>query len=400
MITACDAAVVGAGPHGLATAAHLRAAGLDTRVFGRTMSFWREHMPDTMQLRSSVRASSIASPGRAWSLGGFAAERERRLVDPLPVTTFLEYGRWFQQRAVPDVDQRLVTAIEPKGARFELSLDDGERLTARRVVVAAGIVPFAYRPPEFSELPLSLASHSLDHATFAGFAGQRVLVVGAGQSALESAALLREDGARVEVVVRAPSIRWLDPARRGLTGVRRLLQDLQHPPTEVGPRGLNWIAAIPDLFRLVPRPLKAPVGRRCIAPAGSDWLRSRLADVPITVDRQVATAGRVNGHVVVELDDASVRRVDHVLLATGYRVDLSRYAFLPQGLVRALRMRNGYPILSKGLETSLPGLHVVGAPASLSAGPIMRFVCGTWYAAPTVTERVLGCRYRPLRRAW
>ena len=349
MVATCDAAVVGAGPHGLATAAHLRAAGFETRVLGRPMSLWREHMPATMLLRSRIRASSIASP----------------------------------------VDGRLVAAIEPQDGRFELILEDGARLSARRVVVAAGIAPFAHRPEEFSGLPPALASHALDHRSFAAFEEQRVLVIGAGQSALD-----------VEVVVRAPGVRWLDPPRGGLTGVRRLLHELQHPPTAVGPRGLNWIAAIPDLFRLVPRPLRGPIGRRCIAPAGADWLCARLADVPITIGRRVVTAARANGQVRVELDDASVRRVDHVLLATGYRVDLARYPFLPSRLLGALRMRNGYPVLSTGLETSHPGLHVVGAPAALSAGPIMRFVCGTWYAAPAVTDRMLGRRHRPLRRAW
>jgi thioredoxin reductase len=316
------------------------------------------------------------------------------------VTDFLDYSAWFKQHAVPAVDERLVSSIRPRAGGFGLALDDGETVHARRVVVAAGVAPFAFRPAALAHLPQRLASHSFDHADFARFDGRRVLVVGGGQSALESAALLREAGAHVEVLVRAPRVRWLDKAPGSLGGMRRLLHELQHPPTEVGPRGLNWVAALPDLFRSTPRPLRAPLARRCIRPAGADWLRDRLAEVPISEGRCVRRAAAVNAHVRLELDDSSERSVDHVLLATGYRVDVGRYPFLSPEVVRALRLRAGYPVLSRGLETSVPGLHVVGAPAALSFGPIMRFVTGTWYAAPAVTARLLGRPTVRRRRAW
>jgi cation diffusion facilitator CzcD-associated flavoprotein CzcO len=400
MIGTCDVAVVGAGPHGLATAAHLLNAGVRTRVFGREMSFWRDHMPGAMLLRSSIRSSSIASPKRALSLSRFAAEQRRRLADPLPLSDFLDYSSWFRESAVPDVDPRFVVSIDPHDGRFRLTLADGERLWARRVVVAAGIAPFAFHSPEFSRIPPRLASHSLDHTDFSGFSGQRVLVVGGGQSALESAALLHENGANVEVVVRAPRVRWLDRAPRGLRGLRRLIHDLQYPPTEVGPRGLNWIVAVPDLYRATPRSLRAPIARRCIAPAGADWLEARLAHVTLTAGRRVIKSTAVNGHLQVDLDDSTVRRVDHALLATGYRVDVARYTFLTPELVHALDLIGGSPVLSKGLEASVPGLHFVGAPAALSFGPVMRFVCGSWYAAPAVTARILGLRRTPRRLSW
>ena len=60
-------------------------------------------------------------------------------------------------------------------------------------------------------------------------------------------------------------------------------------------------------------------------------------------------------------------------------------------------MRGGYPILNSGLESSLPGLHFVGAPASESFGPIMRFVVGTWYAGPVIARAATGRRQRLAR---
>src|SRR5215472_17796598 len=68
----CEVAVIGAGPYGLAVAAHLRAADISTRVFGRALSFWRENMPKGMRLRSPWIATQIADPDRRFSLDAFA----------------------------------------------------------------------------------------------------------------------------------------------------------------------------------------------------------------------------------------------------------------------------------------------------------------------------------------
>ena len=69
-------------------------------------------------------------------------------------------------------------------------------------------------------------------------------------------------------------------------------------------------------------------------------------------------------------------------------------------LAAAIELEGGYPRLRAGLESSVPGLHFLGAPAALSFGPIMRFVVGTWYAAPALTRRALGRRQRLLQRAF
>jgi FAD-dependent urate hydroxylase len=89
--------------------------------------------------------------------------------------------------------------------------------------------------------------------------------------------------------------------------------------------------------------------------------------------------------------------VDHVLFGTGYRVDVSRYPFLAPSLVDGMQRAGGYPVLRRGMETSVPGLHIIGAPASWSFGPIMRFVAGGWYGGQSVARRVGEAdRRRPL----
>jgi NADPH-dependent 2,4-dienoyl-CoA reductase/sulfur reductase-like enzyme len=387
---ACEVAIIGAGPYALSAAAFLRAAGVDVHIFGRVMGFW-ETMPQGMFLRSFRTASNIADPRRRLSLDRFEDAVGRKIDSPVPLDEFIAYGRWFQEQAVPDVDPRLAATVRREDAGFQLTLDDGELLSARRVVVAAGIAPFAWRPPEFEGLADGQVSHSSEHRLFERFKGCRVVVVGGGQSALESAALLHEAGADVEVLVRAQDIRFLRGERLYVSS--GVLRNLLYPPLGVGPPGLNMVMGTPSLYRLLPRSASAPLAYRTIRPAAAGWLRPRLADVKITMARSV-TSVSANGGVRLNLGDGSERTADHVLLGTGYRVDVRRYGFLDSALATAIRTDKGYPVLSRFFESSVEGLYFLGAPAAASAGPGMRFVSHTGPAAAAVTRSVAGGRRR------
>ena len=388
MTTSCQVAIVGSGPYGLAAAAYLRSAHVETRVFGESMEFWRRQMPVGMFLRSSWEASHISDPHHALTLDAYQAAHGVELSRPVPLDDFVAYGEWFQRQAAPDLDRRRVARIEPASAGFLLLLEDGEPLRAQRVVVATGIAPFAHRPAPFDALPPALASHSSDHGDLRRFAGRQVVVIGGGQSAIESAVLLHEGGADVEVIVRAPRVRWLRRSaflhrQRGF--VRRLL----YPPTDVGPPGLNQIVARPRWFRRLPRGLQRRIAHRSIRPAAAGWLFPRAGGVRITTGRLVVSATPAGERLRITLDDGTGRCVDHALLATGYRVDVSRYAFLAPELARSVRRADGYPQLADGFESSAPGLHFLGAAAAESFGPLMRFVSGTGYAARALTRCVL-----------
>lgn len=209
-MTMCDVAIIGAGPYGLSAAAHLRAVkGLDLRVFGEPMSFWGRNMPACMLLRSNWSATQIAGPDGALTLEAYQAASGARFSAPVPLDRFIQYGLWYQRQTVPDLDQRKIERIESHPKGFRLTLPDGEALVSRRVIVACGIGSFARRPAEFQALPSSLASHTSEHRDLRKFSGKQVMVVGGGQSALESGALLHEGGAEVEVVSRSPRIHWL-----------------------------------------------------------------------------------------------------------------------------------------------------------------------------------------------
>ena len=180
----CNVTIIGAGPYGLSSAAYLRAAAVETRVFGEPMSFWENHMPAGMCLRSNWGASHIADPKQVFTLDEYCRQNGDHISKPIPLNGFVGYGQWYQRQAVPDLDRRLIRSVESDATGFKIAVADGESFTSRRVVIAAGISTFASRPPEFERLPFELASHSSEHNDLTKFKGQRVVVIGAGQSAL------------------------------------------------------------------------------------------------------------------------------------------------------------------------------------------------------------------------
>jgi thioredoxin reductase len=390
-----DIAIIGAGPHGLAAAAHLRRAGLECRIIGEPMSFWRT-MPKGMLLRSNATATCIAEYEGELSLTSYAKETEKSLSKPYPLQDFIDYGDWVASRVAPDADRRRVMQVDRDDDGFLLSFDSGDSLRARRVVVAAGIADFPRRPEVGEGLPPSLVSHTADHADFSDWGSSRVLVVGGGQSALESAALLHEAGADASVALRAPHINWLHGGKyhRMLGG----LAPLVYAPTDVGPMGLSRIVAVPELFRRFPRSMQDPMAYRAIRPAGAAWLKPRLEQVPIHFSRTVQGIRRENSHVEVDFNVGRAESFDHVLFGTGYRIDIARYGFLAPDLLRQVRTVDGYPVLGKGMESSVSRLHFLGATAAYSWGPIMRFVAGGWFGAESLTRAVAGKRSNGAKR--
>ena len=382
-MVSCDIAIIGAGPYGLAAAAFLRQIpGLEVQVFGQPMEFWRNNMPKGMLLRSAWSASTIADPHKQLTLDAYKLFSGNHLCAPISLERFVDYGLWFQRQALPKVDQRKITLIERDRGFFRLTVEDGSDLLASRVVVAAGLSAFALRPPQFQGLPSALMSHTSEHRDLATFAGRRVAVIGAGQSALESAALLHESGADVEVITRRPQIHWLGWKQR-LQCLGPLSRAL-FSPHDVGPAGISRIVAVPELLRRLPPAAQDTLRTISVRPAAAQWLSNRLRNVKITNQTKVTAAIPVGDRLHLSLDNGTSRLVDHALLGTGYRVDAARYSFLAPEILKSLQSSNGFPKLDRGFESSVPGLHFLGAPAAGAYGPVMYFVSGTKYAATSL----------------
>jgi thioredoxin reductase len=374
----CQIAIVGAGPYGLSAAAHLRAAGMEPTVFGEPMNFWANGMPAGMLLRSPREASTISDPRSSLTLEAYEAASGTKAVKRVAWETFVAYGKWFQKNLGCNLQQRSVTEVRRDGSGFKLTLTDSAVIRSKRVVVAAGIGPFRKTPEVFADLSPGRASHCYEGREFSGL-GKRVAVIGAGQSALESAAILHEMGIDVEVIARISTLRWIGMHQRlhNLGPISKAL----YSKHDVGPIGVSRLVAYPNLVYHFPMGIKDRIRTRAVRSAGAPWLIPRLQNVKISTGRRVVSAKEVDNEVQLLLDDGSERRVDHVLMATGYRVDIAKYQFLAPELVREVRQLDGYPDVTAGFATSVPGLHFIGATAARKFGPLMYFVTGTEFAS-------------------
>jgi len=382
----CHVTVLGAGPYGLAASAYLRANGVEFRVFGQPMAFWQKQMPVGMCLRSNWGASHIADPNQALTLDEYSRQFGGQKCHPIPLDRFVAYGHWFQRQVVPDLDHRFVQSIDKNGYGLKLTLSDGSAFTSKRVVVAAGISSFAALPAEFAGLPSALASHTSEHDDLRKFKGKKVAIIGLGQSALESAALLYEAGIEPEVIGRQDHLNWV--GRHYRLHRLGLFSKMMYSKRDVGPAGISRLVAAPHLFRRLPRKLQNPIAYRAVRPAGAGWLQPRLTNVHITLGRKVVSAAPTESQLRLKLDDGSERMVDHVLCATGFRVNVKKYPFLGSSILQQLETANGYPILRRGLESSVSGLHFLGKPAAWSLGPLLGFVSGAEFACTEMMRSI------------
>jgi cation diffusion facilitator CzcD-associated flavoprotein CzcO len=374
--------VIGAGPYGLSIAAYLQAQGVPTLVFGKPMESWH-NMPDGMYLKSVWSASTFFDPAGKYSLNRYIASTDAVRQEPIPLSLFLNYAHWFQQHAVTHVDPTYVQSLASDGKQFHLDLVDGRTVKASKVVVAAGIASFAYIPDFAQHLPITLASHTQFHKDFSGFKGRRVAVLGSGQSGLESAALLHEAGADVELIARS-SVTWINRKLYDRTGPAK---HIFYPPSDVGPPGLNWLVSFPLVFRRFPDKARQVMDKRAVRPAGAQWLQQRVeGQVRLTASTHIVKA-TVQGRVLcLELSDGTTREVDHLLLGTGYRPNIDKLAFIDPALRQQVQCYNGYPLQNKWFESSVPNLYFVGALAGHTFGPICRFVAGSKVAAQQIAR--------------
>jgi thioredoxin reductase len=398
MSDAVEVAIVGAGPYGLSLAAHLRKAGVSVRQFGMPMQLWRDFMPQGMFLKSQGFASNLSDPDHTHTLEAFCRATGRPYASyglPVPLDTFVAYGQWFRSELAGDVEEVLVSDVAQAGGGFEVSLANSDQVRARKVVVAIGVEAFAYVPEPLSALPSSVCTHASAHTDMGAFRGQDVIVVGAGQSALESAALLHENGARVQLVCRKDKLVWNGPP---LPLDRPLPQRLREPESGLGSGWATWFYSNqPGLFRRLPRSTRVSKARTALGPAGATWLRSRVeGQFPALTGYSVTWARAQDGGVRLGLAgaDGSSRELtaDHVIAGTGYRTDVTRLSFLGDQMLSRLRKvpGTGSSVVGRDYQTSVPGLYVIGPAVAPTMGPVMRFVFGSEHAATTVARQLIG----------
>lgn len=377
--------IIGAGPFGLALAAEADRRGIDHVVVGRPMEFWKRNMPAGMFLRSGC--DWHLDPAGEYTVERYLATRHQTPADvePLSLPFYLGYTAWLQDRAhievVPAYVERLYAAGSAdrrpaEDIRFVAVLDDGTRVLASHVAMAVGFRYFTNQPPAMVErLPAGRFSHTCDLVNFDDLRGQRCLILGGRQSAYEWAALLSEAGV-AEV-------------------------HISHRHERPAFKAADWSWVLPLVDRMVEEPgwfrrLSAEEqqdvqdrlwaeGRLKVEP----WLESRVLREPVGIWPRTALV-RCDvlhaGDMRVTLGDGTRLTVDHVVLATGYKVQVERVPFLANGgLLGRLAIRNGFPVLDEHMQTSVPGLFGTSMMAAQDMGPFFAFT-----VAARTSARLIG----------
>jgi cation diffusion facilitator CzcD-associated flavoprotein CzcO len=304
-------------------------------------------------------------------------------VEPLSLDFYLGYTRWFQAQKeivpLPLYIQRLdQTADSTPG--FVATLEDGSTITAANVVVAPGFKHFCNVPVELAELlPAGRYHHTCDFVDFSTLRGKRLLILGGRQSAFEWAALLCEAGAAaVHLSHRHPSPAF---AAADWSWVNPLVDNMVENP--------GW-------YRNLSQAEKEQVSHRLWAEGRlkvEPWLEKRILPAIVTLwpeTRVVSCQQQENGELLVTFDTGDQVRVDDIILATGYKVNLAQLPLLANGnLMARLETRNGFPVLDEHFQTNLPGLYITSMPAAQDFGPFFAFTISVRTSARLIGDDIL-----------
>lgn len=355
--------------------------GIDYAIAGRALEFWKKNMPPGMLLRSG--SDWHLDPLEIDTIEAFLVERGTTPAEaePLSRDLYLAYGAWFLERKGIEPRPALVTKLDLlDGGGYSAELDDGTSLGADNVLLAVGFGYFANVPPELASIiPAARRSHTCECVDLGAFAGRRCLIVGGRQSAFEWAALLRESGAaRIHVCHRHDTPAF---AESDWSWVKPMMERSARQPA--------WFRELPEQDREALNGRFWQEGRGKLEP----WLGPRIdhPSIELLPHASVSSCRELpSGSVEIRLDDGRRREVDHVILATGYKVDMARVGFLSQRIHGEMRTEDGFPLLSTGMETSVPGLYVTSLAATRAFGLFFGFTSAARASATIVGSALLG----------
>lgn len=392
MVPDTDVAIIGAGPYALSLAAHLRARGVEHRIFGRKMQFWLD-MPEGINLKSFAFATNVYVPARGYGFAEWCRANHLEDFEPCTMASFARYGLWVQSRVVPYLEPVLVTRVSRRDdGRFEVRLSDESVLIANRVVFATGLSYCEFVPSTLRDLPRDLVSHTSDHRSYAHFRGKDVAIIGGGASAIEAGALVHEAGGRPQILVRDELAHF----GTRLPAERSLYSRMRSPISVLGPSMKSrLLQALPFSVRFLPEQTRLNFVKHSYGPSAPWWIAPRVwGRVPIFVQTTVqgaeASGSRARLRVRESTYGERTIEVDHVIAGTGFVSDVDRLEYLDDALKRLLRRVESAPWLSVNFESSVRGAYFLGPITAFSFGPLYRFVAGAEYAAPAVARHLAG----------
>ncbi|WP_127529420.1 NAD(P)-binding domain-containing protein [Paenibacillus kobensis] len=375
-MTIVDLIIIGAGPYGISLAAHAKAAGLSYVLLGQPMHFWKEQMPQTMFIRTNPLYISLSDSEDRWTIERFSEETGTELSSPFPRPAFIDYAFWFAEQVGVEFTPELATEVRRDSEAYEIVTRTGRHISAACVIIATGLQHFSYIPDEMRTLPPCLLTHTFGQTGFDHFRGNSVAVIGSGQSAWEAAALLYIAGSETELLFRSEEVRYAgeDNAVTGLRLIESAEQFYRQPLEE---KQARWNT---------PR-------RGSVAQFLKPYVEGKVKETGgVEIVRAEAQDGGTKA--LLTLSNGETRLVDHIVCATGYRINLELLPFLAPELLSAIRRDtipfHGFPLLSEHFECSIPGLYFAGPLASHSHGPAFGFIAGIAQACRSIIPHIAG----------
>jgi putative flavoprotein involved in K+ transport len=321
-----DTLVFGAGQAGLASGYQLQRAGRSFTILeaaAQPGGSW-PHYYNSLRLFSPARLSSL--PGLP-----FPCDPERYPARDEVIAYLRQYAEHFQ---LPIVTGARVAQTARDGELFTVQTDDGRTFQARSLIAATG----AFHRPYLPQLPNQDAFraailHAFAYRDWAAFQGQRVIVVGAGNSAVQIATELAQV-ARVTLATREP-VRFVNqrPYGRDIHFWWWLTRfDTRPLDSRLG----TWLSRLAD--GKGPRVLDTDIYRAALA-AGKP-------------DRRAMFTGFTDSGII--WNDGSAENIDGVIFATGYRPNLAYLA--PLGALDG----ESQVVHRHGVSLTVPGLYFVG----------------------------------------
>jgi cation diffusion facilitator CzcD-associated flavoprotein CzcO len=370
--------IIGAGPFGLALAAQAAHDQIEHLIVGRPMEFWRNNMPKGMFLRSAC--DWHLDPANVDTIEKYLETQGKTPgdIEPLSLDFYLSYADWFQQQKKIKPLPVFVERLEQKES-FVATTADGGVINARNVVLAPGFKHFANVPIELkSKLPAGRFQHTCQFVNFSEAKNKRFLIIGGRQSAFEWAALLLEAGASAVCLCHrhaSPAFAVAD-----WSWVNPLVDNMvEHP---------GWFRQLSQIEKDDLSHRMWAEGRLKVEP----WLEARLKDDRVQVwshTELVKCTQQESGELAATLSNGETVSVDQLVLATGYKVDITQLPYLSSGnLLAQLETRNGFPVLDDHFETSVPGLFITSMPAAQDFGPFFGFTISVRTSARLICARL------------
>lgn len=368
--------IIGAGPYGISLFNELTRQNISCLMVGIPFSLWMHHMIPRLNLRSNILASEIYSIDKRFSWQNYFKSLELDLnIDKrmrIPVAWFQNYARWVWDQLPEKKIEEKIIHLEDNQNTFFATTQSGINIEAEKVVIATGVGNHLFIPPSLQILSKERVAHSYHTKQYENNKNNKILVIGAGQSA-------------------ADTLIALSPINN-MTWVHRKPVIYYHEPLNIPQSIFNIIHHLTPVFYYFPRTINKLFGYKFTAPTIDPIVKDKINTSHVqefNLSIEDLKLEEVNGEIISHTLDQSFHQI---ISCTGFHFQLGNYKFLDPGIKNKILVnKRNVPILNWQFETSVPGLFMIGGIAEFSHGPAARFMMGCRQTTLNVSRALLPC---------